>query len=180
MRRLLLLRHAKAEVARPASLRDEARKLAPRGREDAAAMGLFIKTGNLVPDAALVSTAVRTRETFAQVQESWGTSVPVTFDGRIYEASADTLLDIAQNTNERTGAVLVVGHNPGIAALADLLIGAGDASAIARFNDAEFPTTALAVIDFAVESWSAIAPESGWLGRYATPRLIANSAFGHM
>ena len=63
MRRLLLLRHAKAERSQPGG-RDHDRILSKRGRNDAAAVGGYPVRHKLVPDRALVSTSARTRETW--------------------------------------------------------------------------------------------------------------------
>ena len=66
MRRLLLLRHAKAERSQPGG-RDHDRVLAARGRADAKKLGAYLARHAFVPDRALVSTSARTRETWAQV-----------------------------------------------------------------------------------------------------------------
>ena len=63
MRRLLLLRHAKAEKAQPGE-RDHERKLAARGRDDAPQLGTYLVRHGLVPDLVVVSTAARARETW--------------------------------------------------------------------------------------------------------------------
>ena len=66
MRRLLLLRHAKAERSQPGG-RDHDRVLTQRGRADAKTLGAYLARHRLVPDRALVSTAARTRETWERV-----------------------------------------------------------------------------------------------------------------
>ena len=76
-RQLLLLRHAKSSWDDP-SLADHDRPLSKRGRKAAASMRAAIVSRALVPDLALVSTARRTRETFAAL-EPW----PESFDRRI-------------------------------------------------------------------------------------------------
>ena len=58
MRRLLLLRHAKTEHDAPSG-QDQDRRLDDRGRLDAAAIGTWIGRHPPLPDAVLVSTAVR-------------------------------------------------------------------------------------------------------------------------
>ena len=63
MRRLMLLRHAKAVP--PEGMADEARPLAPRGRFAMEKVAQFFADRKLIPDLVLVSTAARTRETWA-------------------------------------------------------------------------------------------------------------------
>ena len=62
MRRLMLLRHAKAVPQ--GSMADEERPLAVRGRRDTPLIGKFAVSRGLVPDLALVSSSVRTRVTW--------------------------------------------------------------------------------------------------------------------
>jgi phosphohistidine phosphatase len=50
-------------------------------------------------------------------------------------------------------------------------VGEGEAAARARLAD-KFPTAAVAVIDFAIEDWRAVAPGSGRLERFVTPRAL--------
>ena len=69
VRRLLVLRHAKAE---PFAESDQARALTARGRQSARDVGRHLREQELVPDCALVSTATRTRETWAEVAEGSG------------------------------------------------------------------------------------------------------------
>src|SRR5690349_23520094 len=97
MRRLLLLRHAKAERSQPGG-RDHDRILANRGRGDAAAVGAYLVRHKLVPDRALVSTSARTRETWALVAEAFAKPPKAEFDGRIYEASPEAILNSIRET----------------------------------------------------------------------------------
>ena len=79
MLRLLLLRHAKAERGQPGG-RDHERALAQRGRDDAPRLGAYLVRHKLVPDLALVSTAARTRETWALATAAFAEPPPVQFE----------------------------------------------------------------------------------------------------
>ena len=86
MDRLILLRHAKAE-SEASSGDDFDRPLAARGRREAQAVGVQLAALGLKPDIALVSPALRTRETWELVEEA----VPgaeVRFDPALYNAEA--------------------------------------------------------------------------------------------
>src|ERR1035437_9442585 len=63
MRRLLLLRHAKAERSEPGT-KDLSRVLIDRGRKDAAKIGAYMAAHALVPDRVVLSPAARTQETW--------------------------------------------------------------------------------------------------------------------
>ena len=69
MRRLMLLRHAKTEHDAPSG-RDQDRRLDERGRLDAAAIGTWIGRHPPLPDAVMVSTAVRAQQTWEIAREA--------------------------------------------------------------------------------------------------------------
>ena len=70
MRRLLLLRHAKAERLQLAGS-DQNRPLTERGRSDAVRVGAYLARHAFVPDGALVSPSARTRETWSLVAKAF-------------------------------------------------------------------------------------------------------------
>jgi phosphohistidine phosphatase len=171
MRRLLLLRHAKAE--RPVLLgQDHDRELAPRGRDDATKLGAYMVRHALIPDRTIVSTSTRTRETWDLVAAAFATSPPAVFDKRIYEASPQAILKVIQECSPKVHTLLIVGHNPGLQELAAMLVAAGNLEARQRLNE-KFPTTGLAVIDFALDDWSRLHPHGGRLDHFVSPRSLA-------
>jgi phosphohistidine phosphatase len=122
MRRLILLRHAKA--VRPGPDTDDfERGLEPRGRAEAARAAKLLADLALFPDVVLVSPAARTRDTWSIVADTLKAPKP-RFEGGIYDASVKDLLDIAAPYSE-AGTVLMVGHNPGFKDLARALMGEG-------------------------------------------------------
>lgn len=174
MRRLMLLRHAKAETP-TAGQRDADRSLAERGREVAPQMGRYMAQHGLTPDRALVSTSKRTRETWDLVASALAKKPPADFEERVYEASAKAILSAVHAIDAKAHTLLVVGHNPGIQQLAVLLVASGDSNA--RHSLAEkFPTAALAVIDFGGDRWSDIKASTGRLDRFVTPRSLSIDA----
>ena len=174
MRRLILFRQAKSEPARSGEA-DLDRPIAARGREVTPLMGAYIAQHALTPDRALVSTARRTRETWDLLAGAFAKPPPAAFDRRIYEAPAKALLAVLHETAADTHTLLVVGHNPGMQELASVLMASGDMTARQNLSE-KFPTAALAVIEFAVDRWADIAPHSGRLDRFVTPRALALGA----
>ena len=143
-RRLLLLRHAKALPAAPGSPDewDHARPLAERGMIEAAALGVLLRQRGLQPQHALVSTATRARQTFTQLHlELPAAAASVLYSDQIYLADPASLLEALRDTPAETASVLLVGHNPGLHALAYRL--SGEASALQR----GFSTCMLALFD---------------------------------
>jgi len=169
MRRLILLRHAKAYT--PAGASDHERPLAPRGHRQAEAVGKYMAENNLIPDLAVVSTALRAQETWNLALPALGRPVPVRSEHRIYEAATSQLLAVVNEADDAIQTLLMVGHNPGFERLTVYLAGRGEAAAAARLQR-EFPTAGLAVIDFNAAHWRDIGEADGYLERFETVATI--------
>ncbi len=173
MLRLMLLRHAKAERSPPGGS-DIERRLDNRGRHDAPLIGAYLLGQGLLPDAAVVSPAARTRETWELVAAALKTPPHAEFDQRLYDATPEAILDVVRDTRRNAAALLVVAHNPGLQELAVSLIASGDPDGRERLSQG-MPTCALAVIDFTAQSWTKLAPRDGRLERFVTPKQLASS-----
>jgi phosphohistidine phosphatase len=125
----------------------------------------------LVPDLVICSTAARTRQTWDLVAAEFSDKIPVTYDERIYEASADSILEVVKHTNGHVHALLLVGHNPGMRDLAETLIASGNIEARQRLLE-KLPTAGLAVIDFPMDDWRKLHAKAGRLDRFVAPRTI--------
>jgi phosphohistidine phosphatase len=170
MRRLMLLRHAKSDWSKPGQ-RDHDRVLASRGREAAPRVGKYMATHGLVPELVICSTATRARETWNLVAPALRAAPPLVHDERIYENHPDVLLEVIRETAADIHVLLLVGHNPSFQGLAERLVATGDIESRQQLR-AKFPTAGLAVIDFAVDAWDRVHPQSGRLDRMITPRLL--------
>jgi phosphohistidine phosphatase len=166
MRKLLLMRHAKA--APQAGGGDRERPLTGRGKADAERVGEYLKKEALFPDGAVVSDARRSRETLEFVLRALQRRLPTYVEPKLYAAPSSMLLSALHTTRREIGTLLVIGHNPGLAAFALDLLGDGNESGKAQLQ-ARFPTSALAVFDFAVDEWADVALHSGRLNRFVTP-----------
>ena len=176
MRRLMLLRHAKTEHAAPSG-HDQDRRLDERGRLDAAAIGTWIGRHPPLPDAVLVSTAVRARQTWEIARDAMKNAVRVhqprvELLDELYGAEPTQLLRLirlAEVTNP--ARLMLIGHNPGMHELALMLAGSGDAAAKKSLDD-NLPTAGLAILDFAVDDWNEVAFRRGELVRFTSPKLL--------
>lgn len=145
MRRLILMRHAKAE--RVSAEGDIGRPLSQRGLADAALMGRVLAERGLRPDLALVSAATRTRQTWDAARDAFG-DVEAEIEPRLYEADADRLRQAVEAVEDRCETLILVGHNPAIHDLAvDLLTEAASSPSVLERFSAGFPTGAAAVFD---------------------------------
>ena len=164
-RQLIVMRHAKAE---PFASTDHARALTDRGHADAAAVGTWLSEAGAVPDHAVVSTAVRARETWFDVARASGAGVEPSFDQGLYHGGVDAALEALHAAPEDAMAVIVVGHNPTAAYVAHLLDdGEGDDDAISGMLRG-FPPSAVVVFDVEVD-WSDLAAETGRVTGFHVP-----------
>lgn len=166
---LSLLRHAKSSWSDP-TLADPARPLNGRGRRAASAVGAWIAASGRIPDEVLCSTAERTRETLERAVRAWPRSVPTHFEGRLYHADPEALLEFARRPGTADHRMLV-GHHPGLHELAVALAAEGDPSDLAALRD-HFPTGALAIIELPADRWQAIRPGTGRLLAFVRPREL--------
>ena len=168
MKRLYLLRHTKSDWADPDRV-DADRPLSPRGRRTAPALGRYMRREGLIPAFALSSTARRTEETWELLSPALKAEIPLETSSKLYLASPMRLLKAIRGLPEKYPSVIVIGHNPGLQALALELVGAGEAAARARLAT-KYPTGGLAVFDFTAGQWSEIAAGKGRLERFVIPR----------
>jgi phosphohistidine phosphatase len=120
-RTLVLLRHAKAD--RPNGVADIDRPLTDRGHADSAAAGAWLAKQGYAPDLVLCSPSKRTRQTWHSVAVAlaMATAPHVRYEREIYDGGADELLQVVQSAEPTARVVMMVGHNPSISALSELL-----------------------------------------------------------
>ena len=168
MKRLFLLRHAKAERDADSG-EDFDRPLAARGRRDAELLGRQLSAKNWRPDLIVASTSVRTLETAALLTAAWPASVSIAKDKDLYLASAARIMSYVRAAPDGAGSLMIVAHNPGLEEFALKL--AGDAL---RRMQKKFPTCALAVFDLSIDHWARASPDFARLIAYFTPKDLAD------
>ena len=169
MKTISLLRHAKSDWD-DSTLDDHERPLNARGRSSAPRMGRWIAEHLPPPDLILSSTAERTRETVAL---AFPRLSHVQFDEGLYLAPPGTLFDRLTKLSEAQASVLLVGHNPGMAALALFLAradGPPEEEKRRRAVQAKFPTAAFASLEMPTERWRTLQPGTGQLTQFVTPK----------
>jgi phosphohistidine phosphatase len=164
MRRLLIVRHAKAEKAAPRG-GDFDRPLAPRGEADAAEMGQRLARGKTHPDAMVTSPAARALATAKLIAREldfpWKEISAVK---AAYLADASALLDLVRELDDGAESALLVGHNPGVSELAHVLT---------RNFTEDLPTGAVVAIDLPADTWAGVKRGSGSLRMYDYPKNTA-------
>ncbi|MEV1052883.1 histidine phosphatase family protein [Streptomyces sp. NPDC049887] len=164
-RRIVLLRHAKADWPQ---VSDHERPLADRGRIDAPVAGRKLADTGIPFDLALCSTATRTRETWKLAVQELPERPRTVYEERLYEASLGDLLALLNETPDEVTDLLLIGHNPGMHALADALAGTAEGDTLQRMSRGGFPTAAFAVVGFS-GSWKSVEHGVGTLVDYWAP-----------
>ncbi|GAA3069807.1 phosphohistidine phosphatase [Streptomyces olivoverticillatus] len=164
-RRIVLLRHAKADWP---DVDDHERPLADRGRQDAPAAGRWLAGSGIVPELALCSTSLRTRETWKLAVHELPQRPRTVYEERLYEASLGELIALLNEVSDDVRDVLLVGHNPGMHGLADALAGSAENELLPRMNRSGFPTAAVAVLTF-TGSWKTVEHGVGHLAAFWAP-----------
>ncbi|MEU1628943.1 histidine phosphatase family protein [Streptomyces sp. NPDC020096] len=164
-RRIILLRHAKADWP---DVPDRDRPLAERGRKEAPAAGVWLAGTRIMPDLTLCSPVVRTRETWKLAAHELPQRPKTVYEERLYEASLGELIAVINETPDEVADLLLVGHNPGMHALADALAGTVEGDALVRMTRTGFPTSAVAVLTFS-GSWKSVEHGVARLTEFWTP-----------
>lgn len=175
MKTLVILRHAKSDWA-DATLQDFDRPLNERGREAAPLMGRFIAQLGLAIDLVLVSSAKRTRETWALVEPHVGAHAKADIRRDLYLADADALMTALRQIDDEHERVMIIGHNPG---LEDLVLALArkdqprDGKTMLKRIQEKFPTCALAILRCDIRHWRDLYWGASEIVAYHTPREIA-------
>jgi phosphohistidine phosphatase len=166
MRRLFLIRHAKAEPS--VGRNDYERALTERGRDDARRIAEVLAARDLLPDILVHSGALRTKQTAEIFASEWPRRVQLQEEIALYDATQSMLFARARALSDAHASVGLVGHNPGIGEFAVSLAGFGAYPELRRMA-AKYPTSAVAVLDFSVEVWDDIERKSALLVLFVTP-----------
>ncbi len=161
--KLIILRHAKSSWADP-GLDDHDRPLAPRGMRAAMLIGQWLATAGHQPKSVICSTATRAHQTWEKMNPYLPCPDQVRYTSYLYHAEVEQIWNTVRQGQQ--SPLLIVGHNPGLGAFAR--------SAIQQIPDRHeflrYPTAAATVCVFPVDNWRRVAPKTGQLVAFTTPR----------
>jgi phosphohistidine phosphatase len=156
-----LLRHAKSSWD-DGDLDDLDRPLSERGERDAPRMGERLRRLAQSPALIVTSHAARAKRTADLVAAALGLPRDgVRIERALYLATPSDVLAVLGRQPAAARSLLIVGHNPGISELANLL--ARD------FTIDDMPTAAVVALDFATHEW-VLGPGEGRLAFYDFPK----------
>jgi phosphohistidine phosphatase len=146
MKTLLLMRHAKSSF-KDGDIPDFERPLSKRGEKDAPRMGKLLKDKNLTPDLILSSSAQRASQTAEDVASKCKYEREIVFVNDFYLGEPEAYLNALRDlSDENTDIVLIIGHNPGLETLLQVLTD----------KVASLPTSAIAHLEVPVRTWKAL------------------------
>lgn len=172
MKKLIILRHAKAEP-HAAKASDHDRVLLPKGVKAAAAMGAHLAAHGPVPELILCSDAARARETMEALLTTLKADPAVEIEPTFYPGRPEAILSRVREADDHYGCVMVIGHNPSFEDLARALVrrpAPGEERDDLKRMEAKFPTSAIAVVQFDTDSWAHIDIGRGDLTSFKAPR----------
>ena len=149
MKTLLLMRHAKSSW-KNAELPDYERPLKKRGRRDTHSMQELLKLENHIPEQIVCSAAQRARETGELLAEDMEIPGGISFTNDLYLAEMDDLIKVIQNFDNAYDTGMMIGHNPGLEGLVQVL--SSEIKAL--------PTAAVAILELPIKNWKQINGES--------------------
>jgi phosphohistidine phosphatase len=162
-----ILRHAKSDWSDGAA-RDFDRGLNDRGVRGAALMGDHIRAHGESWDRLVASPAVRVKATL----ELGLPEMAVTYDDRLYLASADTIMEVVQDhgSSGDPEAILISGHNPGLQETILELVSPSHENDLFREAVVKFPTAAFAVLECQIDSWADLRKYCAKIVHFTRPR----------
>ena len=173
MKKLILLRHAKSSWDDP-TLDDHDRPLNRRGLEAAPVIGSWLDYRKHSPELVLCSSAVRTRETVRGVRKAMPRLPEPLIEAGLYHASPGEMLERLQRLPADLDCVMLVGHQPGLGALARKLSD-GKENRRCRRAFEHFPTAAAAVLEIDLEDWAELDYASARFVDFAKPRELLDA-----
>ena len=149
--RIVLVRHADA-VSEGPGLPDDHRYLSPAGRVQCRELGALLAEAQIAVAAAVSSPLVRTVQTAELVLGAIGWSGAVEASARLAPGAPtrQTAAYLQERASSLGGALVAVGHEPSISALAELL---GTGERVSAFHKAE-----AALVEDGVLRWRLTAP----------------------
>lgn len=161
-RTLIIMRHAKTEVAAPQQ-RDFDRNLLQRGKTDAHTMAERLKLAGIKPDCIIASIACRTQQTAAIVATSLNYPTEhIIHAAQLYLCSAEDIETQILGLSDQIQTAMIIGHNP---SLSEFIYDIGNS-----ILSTELPTAGLVVLSLTCAHWHDFVSAKKQLELYDYPK----------
>lgn len=128
-------------------------------------MGRLLKEQDLLPDLIISSSANRALTTAEQVALAAGYEEEIQVTRDFYMAYAEEYIEYVAGLSGDWSRIMVVGHNPGLEQLVEVLSGEWE----------RMPTAALAEIELPIDSWAELDEDTpGRLVNLWLPRELSD------
>ena len=163
MKTLFFARHAKSSW-RDADLSDIDRPLKGRGILNAYQMGSHLRQQGLMPDTMITSPAVRAFHTAVIYARQLDFSLDqLAVNQLIYSGASSGVMEVVQQVDDQYDSIMVFGHNPTFTHLVNHL---------SNSSIDNLPTSGVAAISFAIDSWADCGKKPGKLEHFFYPKMF--------
>lgn len=163
MKTLYLARHAKSDWGQ-SGYSDFDRPLNDQGLVDAHAMKNYLAAADFKVDAIVSSSAMRAITTAGLYAEKILETGEIFKLDKIYEADEQDVLNIINNISNDFQSLMLVGHNPALSVLVDVLSG----------EAVNMSSGSIVELRIDLDDWAAINSNSARLVRMLTPANISS------
>ncbi|MFT7878766.1 MAG: histidine phosphatase family protein [Sulfurimonas sp.] len=163
MKTLYLIRHAKSDWS-DLSKSDFKRGLNKRGKRDITRMGNALEEREVKPDLIISSSAKRAKKTAKGLAQKLGYKDKLLLLDELYLCEPQQWLETIQSIPEKYQSVFIVGHNPEITDVTNMLID--------DYID-NVPTLGIVGFDVSVKKWKKFERENAKLKFFIYPKMYA-------
>ncbi|NQY22224.1 MAG: histidine phosphatase family protein [Campylobacteraceae bacterium] len=146
MKKLFIIRHSKAEDINE-SIDDFDRELTQKGIDNTKIIAKYLKNKNIKLDYILTSQATRTMQTSTIIAKELSFKKNLNPNQYIYEPYVNAIIETMNYIHDSNDTVFLVGHNPGVSALAYMLCDSRE----------NMNTSSIIEIEFNTDSWVEVA-----------------------
>jgi len=157
---LYLIRNAKSDW-NDIGASDFERGITKKGKKDIKTMSSYLMLKNIMPNVVLSSCALRAQQTTDILVGSLQYKGKVDYLEELYYTPTHRLLDIIYMQDLSDNVVFVIGHNPQLTDMANLLI---------NEHISKIPSSGIVAIDFDINEWSELHHTKGKIDFFITPK----------
>lgn len=157
---LYLIRNAKSDW-NDIGASDFERGITKKGKKDIETMSSYLMIKNILPDIILSSCALRAQETADIISEKLQYKGKIEYLQELYYTPTSTLLDILYMLDISVNMAFVIGHNPQLTDIANILIDE---------HISKIPSSAVVAINFDIQNWNELAYQKGKIDFFITPK----------
>ena len=132
-----------------------------KGKKNIETIGSYLKLRGVRPDRIISSCARRAQETADRLAQLLEYEGRIDYMRELYFTDTDTLKQILMLQDGDADTIFVIGHNPQLTDMANMLIDE---------HISKIPTMGVVAIDFDIEEWNALSHKKGKLDFFIYPK----------